>query len=488
MKATRRLSLFGLALLFFTSTPSLLQAQSVTLAPPITTVAGTGTAGTTTGTDGDGGAATAANLSAPAGVAVDGAGNLYIADSGDNRVRKVTVAGVISTVAGSGTVGTATGTDGDGAAATAANLNHPTAVAVDGSGNLYIADSGNNRIRRVNTLGVISTVAGNGNVGTTTGADGDGGAATAANLNTPNGIAIDAAGNLYIGDSGHNRIRQVNTIGNITTVAGSGNAGFTNGPPTSADLNSPDGLRVDSSGNIYFADQNNGAVRELINATLLTLAGTGTQGYNGDNQQAISAELNNPKDVQIDAAGNIYIADFTNNRVRQVNVFGTILTLAGNGTPGFTGDNGAASNAELNGPSGLSLDHAGNLYIADTANNRVRKVNTGPLNFGFVNVGSNTTQTATLQINTEGLSINSVTTSGDYSIQSNTCNSSGCTTVVKFAPTQPGPRSAPLVATDSNSNVYSFGLQGTGGGSSAAFTPGLINSYAGNRCRRGRLI
>ena len=479
MNATGRLSLLGAALLFFISTPSLLQAQSVTLAPSITTVAGNATAGTPTGTDGDGGAATGANLSAPSGVAVDGAGNLYIADSGDNRVRKVTPAGVISTVAGNGNVGTATGTDGDGGAATAANLNHPTALAVDSSGNLYIADSGNNRIRRVNTLGTISTVAGTGNVGTPTGPDGDGAAATAAQLNAPNGIAIDAAGNLYIGDSGDNRIRQVNTIGNITTVAGSGNAGFTNGPPTSADLNSPDGLRVDSSGNIYFADQNNGAVRELINATLLTLAGTGAQGYNGDNQQAISAELNNPKDVQIDAAGNIYIADFTNNRVRQVNVFGTILTLAGNGTPGFTGDNGAASNAELSGPSGLALDHAGNLYIADTANNRVRKVNTGPLNFGFVNVGSNTTQTATLQINTEGLSINSVTTSGDFSIQSNTCNSGGCTTVVKFAPTQPGPRSAPLVATDSNSNVYSFGLQGTGGGSSAAFTPGLINSYAG---------
>jgi sugar lactone lactonase YvrE len=487
MNSTHRSVLLGVTLLVAFFVPFSLKAQNVTLAPTITTVAGNGTAGTPTGTDGDGGQATSANLTQPSAVVKDSAGNLYIADFGNNRVRKVTPAGVVSTVAGNGNVGTPTGTNGDGGSAISAPLNKPVAVALDGSGNLYIADSGNNRIRRVNTLGVISTVAGNGNVGTTTGNDGDGAAAISAQLNAPSGVTLDSSGNIYIGDFGNNRIRVVNTIGNISTVAGTGDPGFTSGPATSSELNGPDGVRVDRDGNIYIADQNNGAIREVGDGTLLTVAGTGAQGYNGDNQQAISAQLNAPNDVQIDSAGNIYIADFNNNRVRKIDVFGTITTFAGTGVGGFNGDNLAAVSAELNGPAGLTTDAAGNLYIADVNNNRVRKVNVGSVTFGLVNIGSNSTQTVILSINNTTETLISVAAAGDYSVTSNSCPlneglapGTMCTLQVKFTPTKPGPRNFALKVVDNTATQYSFGLEGLGGGSAAAFTPGLINSYAGN--------
>ena len=326
--------------------------RKVNSAGNISTVAGTGTAGFS----GDGGAATSAQLSNPRGVALDGAGNLYIADTSNNRIRKVDSAGVISTVAGNGMAGFG----GDGGAATAARLRDPGGVALDGAGNLYIADRSNRRIRKVDSAGVISTVAGNGMAGF----GGDGGAATAARLRDPEGVALDGAGNLYIADRSNHRIRKVDSAGVISTVAGR------------EQLNSPYGVALDGAGNLYIAEWSNHRIHKVNSAGVIsTVAGTGTAGFSGDGAAATSAQLSNPQDVALDAAGNLYIADVNNNRIRKVNSAGVISTVAGSGTSGFSGDGGAATSAQLHWPRGVALDGAGNLYIADNNNHRIRKVN-----------------------------------------------------------------------------------------------------------------
>jgi pimeloyl-ACP methyl ester carboxylesterase/sugar lactone lactonase YvrE len=339
--------------------------------PPgiINTVAGNGTAGYS----GDGGVATSAELHGPNAVAVDTAGNIYIADYYNNRIRKVTAStGVISTAAGNGTAGYS----GDGGAATSAELNGPGDVAVDSAGNIYISDLSNNRIRKVTvSTGVISTVAGNG----TKGYSGDGGAATSAEIGSSS-VTVDTAGNIYLADDSNNRIRKVTvSTGIITTVAGNGTAGFSGdgGAATSAELDVPDGVVVDSAGNIYIADHNNERIRKVTVSTgkISTVAGDGTAGYAGDGGAATSAELNGPGGLALDSAGDIYIGDFGNNRIRKVTVStGKISTVAGNGTAGYSGDGGAPNNAEMNGPSGIALDSAGNIYIADFGNNRIRFV------------------------------------------------------------------------------------------------------------------
>jgi sugar lactone lactonase YvrE len=350
-------------------------AQSVSAGfeqpPPgiINTVAGNGTAGYS----GDGGAATSAELHGPNAVAVDTAGNIYIADYYNNRIRKVTAStGDISTAAGNGTAGYS----GDGGAATSAELNGPGDVAVDSAGNIYISDLGNNRVRKVTvSTGVISTVAGNG----TKGYSGDGGAATSAEIGS-DAVTVDTAGNIYLADTSNNRIRKVTvSTGIITTVAGNGTAGFSGdgGAATSAELNVPDGVVVDSAGNIYIADHNNERIRKVTVSTgkISTVAGNGTAGYAGDGGAATSAELNGPGGLALDSAGNIYFGDFGNNRIRKVTVStGKISTVAGNGTAGYSGDGGAPDNAEINGPSGIALDSSGNIYIADFENNRIRFV------------------------------------------------------------------------------------------------------------------
>ena len=328
----------------------------------IATVAGNGSPGF----NGDG-AATSAELNSPNWVALDGAGNLYVADAGNERVRKVT-GGVIVTVAGDGNYGFS----GDGGAALAAALFEPSAAALDNAGNLYIADTYNNRLRRV-TNGIIDTVAGGGsNIG-------DGGPALSGQLNEPYGVALDAAGDLYIADNFNNRVRKVSN-GVIGTVAGNGTYGYggDNGPATSALLASPVGLAVDSAGNLYIADADNNRIREVSNGIITTVVGNGAYGFSGDNGAAASASLYEPGMIAFDSAGNLYIADNGNNRIRKVSN-GIITTVAGNGGQGFSGDNGPATSAELNGPYGIAVDPAGDIYFSDNGNERIRKITNGAI-------------------------------------------------------------------------------------------------------------
>jgi sugar lactone lactonase YvrE len=331
----------------------------------ITTVAGNGTGWFA----GDGGPATNAEIWNPLGVAVDAGGNIYFADNINQRIRKVAPNGIITTVAGNGTAGFGN----DGGPATSAPLNGPTGIAVDAAGNIYISDWSNHRIRKVSTSGIISTIAGNG----TQGYSGDGGAATSAELYNPCGIAIDALGNVYFADTGNQRIRKISTSGTITTVGGNGTAWFSGdgGPATSAQIWNPLGLALDASGNIYFADNINQRIRKISTSGIITtVAGNGTAGFGSDGGPATSAPINAPYGVAIDAAGNLYIGDNSNNRIRQVNAGGIIITLTGNGTGAYSGDGAMANAAQIYHPCGVATDAAGNLYIADQGNQRIRKV------------------------------------------------------------------------------------------------------------------
>jgi uncharacterized protein (TIGR03437 family) len=334
----------------------------------ITTVAGAGS-------QGDNGPAAGAQLYAPGGVAVDFAGSVYVADTSNNRIRKISK-GAIATVAGNGTMGYG----GDYGPATGAQLNDPVGVAVDSAGNLYIADRG--RVRMVSN-GVITTVAGN----ATPGYGGDNGPALAAQV-APYGVAVDSAGNLYIAEPGNFRIRKV-SHGVITTVAGNGTQGFSGdgGPATAAQLNSPWGVAVDSDGNLYIGDQGNHRVRKVSNGAIATVAGSGMAGNWGDNGPATSAQLQEPSGVAVDSAGTLYIADWGTNTIRQVSN-GAIATIAGNGTTGFSGDGGPAAKAQLFEPFSVAKDGAGNLYIADTYNNRVRELLPTPSIDAVVNAAS----------------------------------------------------------------------------------------------------
>ncbi len=320
---------------------------------------------------GDGGAATFAALNLMKGVAIDFSGNMYIADTGNFRVREVNTTGMISTVAGTG----ANAFSGDGGPAASAALSDVLAVAVDPSGNLYIADASNRRIRKVTPGKVISTIAGTGTQGYT----GDGGPAINAELGRPVALMLDPSGNLYYVDSVNAVVRKISTSGTITTVIGNGVTGYSGdgGQATAAKLAFPLGIAMDGSGNIYVADANNNVVRKVTPAGIIsTFAGNGAGKYSGDGGPATSASLNIPSDVAVDGAGNVYIADAGNNRVRKVSG-GTITTVAGTDTNGYAGDGGPASSATLNYPWGLTTDPEGNVYIADRVNNRVRMIESG---------------------------------------------------------------------------------------------------------------
>ena len=309
----------------------------------------------------------------PYGLAVDSAGDLFIADFDNNVVREMVKAtGNIITVAGNGIAGYS----GDGGAATGAELDGPRGLAFDSAGNLFISDMNNNVIREVvMATGDIITVAGNG----TAGYNGDTGPATAAELDSPRGLAVDAAGDVFFADFGNNVIREViKATGDIITVAGNGTAGYSGdgGPATAATLNQPNGVAVDSAGDVFIVDGMNNAVREVLKATgdIITVAGNGTAGYSGDNGPATAALLNSPFGLAFDAAGDLFIADTGNSVVREV-VEGTseIITVAGNGTAGYLGDNGPVTAAELDFPSRVAVDAAGDVFIADNLNNVVRE-------------------------------------------------------------------------------------------------------------------
>ncbi len=335
----------------------------------IVTIAGTGANAQSQ----DGGPATAASLSLPAGIVVDRAGNVIFADRTNRRVRSISPGGQISAFAGTGILGSS----GDGGPATDALFNLPIGLAIDSTGNVYICDSNAARIRKVTTDGKITTVAGNGE----SDYRGDGGPATEASLNLPEQIAVDASGNLYIADERNNRIRKVNASdGIISTIAGTGLVGF-NGddvPATQADLILPGGVAVDMAGNVYIADVGNQRIRK-VNASdgkIVTIAGTGSAGYNGDGIPARDAQLNlaNPSLLSIDPAGDLIVADNNNHRIRKITMgTGIIATIAGTGVAGFGGDDSAPGGANLLFPSAAVVDSQGNLYIADTGNNRIRR-------------------------------------------------------------------------------------------------------------------
>jgi len=332
----------------------------------LTVVAGIGSAGYS----GDGGPATEAQLNGPVAVAVDAAGSVFVADARNNVIRKITK-GTITAFAGTGATyaNGYGGYSGDGGPATSAQLFWPQGVAVDSSGNVYIADFGNYRVRKVSG-GVITTVAGTG----ASDYGGDGGPATDAGI-TPCAVAVDANGDLYIADEA-SVIRKV-AGGVISTFAGNGQNGYSgdNGPATSAELTAPNGVAVDANGDVYIAD-GAGVVRKVANGTITTLAGTGQFGYSGDGGPAVKAQLGAPTGVAVDSSGNVYIAQL--NGLRKV-ADGIITTAAGNGTASYAGDNGPATNAELNHPAGVGVDLDGNIYIGDMEDNVIREVSNGTI-------------------------------------------------------------------------------------------------------------
>ena len=343
----------------------------------ISTFAGNGNSGY----NGEGILATKAEIYGQTGAAMDKAGNLYITDFNNNRIRKISTTGIITTIAGN----EIPGYSGDGGMATDASLAGPSGIVVDAAGNVYFADRTNNRIRKINTLGIISTIAGTGDA--SGGYTGNGGPAIHAKLQSPGALAIDKEGNLYVADCDNNCIRKINTSGIITLYAGSaaragtGRGAYSGdgGSAVLAQLNQPTGIAIDDAGNLFIADCFNHCVRKVsAKGIITTVAGNRNSGYSGDNGPARLAEISYPYGVAIDGRGNLFIGDHGNNRIRMVNKEGTITTVAGNGDAGYSGDGGSAIQAAINQPTFVYADNINNLYIGDNQNNRIRYISLTP--------------------------------------------------------------------------------------------------------------
>jgi hypothetical protein len=402
-------------------------------------------------------------------VAYDTSGNLFFADAQNHVVREVSKAGQISTIAGSGIEGYG----GDGGPGTSAYLDTPTGVAIDSSGNVYIADSHNHRIRMVSG-GVITSIAGTG----VPGYSGDGGAASAARLWLPSAVAIDIAGNVYIADTNNQRLRKISGT-TISTIAGDGEELYAGdgAASTSAALDSPTGVAVDSSGNVYIADRHNQRVRMIApGGTISTIAGSGSVsfsgGFSGDGAGGIAATLARPSGVSVDSAGNIYIADTGNQRIRQVSG-GTVGTVAGSGQQGFGGDNGAATGAIFSSPSAVAPDAAGNLMVADKLNQRLRLASLPTLTFANGGVGvPSAAQSVTLaNPGTASISVATIAFTGAFTTApGGSCGATpitltpgaSCTQSVAFLPVAPGAASGSVVFSGTGIVPQSILLAGTG--------------------------
>lgn len=320
----------------------------------------TGASGSTTGSITNPDSSVTLNFSAPDDVAVDAAGNVYVADYGNNMIRKISPDGVVTTLAGSGNIGAVNATGA------LASFNGPSGLAVDAAGNVYVADSGNDVIRKITPGGVVTILA-----GTVAVVDTSNAITAEPSFSGPSGVAVDASGNVYVADAGNNKVRKVSPSGTISTFAGSGVAGADDGKDTSATFNNPTGVAVDASGNVYVADLLNNLIRKISPGQVVsTLAGSGNIG--ATDGTGASASFYFPNSVAADAAGNIYVTDDINNLIRKITPDGVVTTLAGSGLRGSA--NGTGTAASFNDPAGIAVDASGNVFVADAGNNMIRKI------------------------------------------------------------------------------------------------------------------